>query len=100
MNRFNHVSTRSNVCAGLVLAGLALSPSLLLAQPTGSATGDSSQPQATGTPQATTTQAEPRDIRTITGEGTIGRIPRFTGPNAIGNSAITQDAGKIGIGTT
>jgi hypothetical protein len=38
---------------------------------------------------------------TITGSGTKGRIPRFTGATTIGNSAIFQNtAGKVGVGTT
>jgi hypothetical protein len=37
----------------------------------------------------------------ITGSGTKGRIPRFTGATTIGNSAIFQNtAGKVGVGTT
>jgi len=36
----------------------------------------------------------------ITGSGTKGRIPRFTGTATIGNSRIFQSsAGKVGIGT-
>jgi hypothetical protein len=37
--------------------------------------------------------------QTITGSGTAGRVPVWTGPTAQGNSIITQSAGKIGIGT-
>jgi hypothetical protein len=35
----------------------------------------------------------------VTGSGTAGRIPVWTGPTTQGNSVITQSAGKIGIGT-
>src|SRR6476660_370566 len=37
--------------------------------------------------------------QTVTGSGTAGRIPFWTGPTTQGNSVITQSAGKIGIGT-
>src|SRR6476469_4039316 len=37
--------------------------------------------------------------QTVTGSGTAGRIPVWTGPTTQGNSVITQSAGKIGIGT-
>ncbi|HJU55365.1 MAG TPA: tail fiber domain-containing protein [Pyrinomonadaceae bacterium] len=42
----------------------------------------------------------PTAIGTITGEGTIGKIAKFTGANAIGNSVIAESAGKVGVGTT
>jgi hypothetical protein len=35
----------------------------------------------------------------ITGSGTSGKLAKFTGGSAIGNSVITESAGKIGIGT-
>ena len=37
---------------------------------------------------------------TITGAGTIGTIPKFTGTNAIGNSILIEKSGRVGIGTT
>ena len=37
---------------------------------------------------------------TITGAGTTGTIPKFTGTNAIGNSRLIEKDGKIGLGTT
>ena len=37
---------------------------------------------------------------TITGAGTAGNIAKFTAPNAIGNSVLTEKSGKVGIGTT
>lgn len=40
-----------------------------------------------------------RAVGTITGEGTAGRIAKFTGPNQIGTSVIVESAGNIGIGT-
>ena len=38
-------------------------------------------------------------VGTITGQGTTGKIAKFTGTNAIGNSIITESSSKIGIGT-
>jgi hypothetical protein len=35
----------------------------------------------------------------VTGTGTINYLPKFTGTSAIGNSAIYDNAGNIGIGT-
>lgn len=37
--------------------------------------------------------------QTVTGSGTAGKIPVWTGPHSQANSVITQSAGKIGIGT-
>jgi|HubBroStandDraft_6_1064221.scaffolds.fasta_scaffold07443_5 hypothetical protein len=38
---------------------------------------------------------------TITGSGTMGHIPKFTGATTIGNSAIFQNnTGNVGVGTT
>jgi hypothetical protein len=37
--------------------------------------------------------------QTVTGSGTAGRIPVWTGSTTQGNSVITQSGGKIGIGT-
>ena len=40
-------------------------------------------------------------IAPINGEGTSGKIAKFTGTNAIGNSIITETAsGRVGVGTT
>ncbi len=41
-----------------------------------------------------------RAVATITGQGTVGYISKFTGANAIGNSFLFENAGKIGIGLT
>ena len=35
--------------------------------------------------------------QTVTGSGTTGMIPKFTASSKIGNSIITENAGKIGI---
>jgi hypothetical protein len=35
----------------------------------------------------------------ITGQGVSGRFPMFTGQKTIGNSVVSQKAGKVGVGT-
>ena len=50
-------------------------------------------PEAAMTPTPYAVQAN------ITGGGTAGKIAKFTGGATIGNSVITESAGKIGIGT-
>lgn len=42
----------------------------------------------------------PTAIGTITGEGSSGRLAKFTGANQIGNTTVMESAGKVGIGTT
>jgi len=37
-------------------------------------------------------------VGTITGQGTTGKIAKFTGTNSIGNSIITESSSKIGVG--
>src|SRR5438046_10696566 len=37
-------------------------------------------------------------VGTITGQGTTGKIAKFTGTNSIGNSMITESSSKIGVG--
>ncbi|HWT03517.1 MAG TPA: hypothetical protein VN256_24920 [Pyrinomonadaceae bacterium] len=41
----------------------------------------------------------PTAVGTITGEGTTNRITKFTGPNSIDDSVMTESAGKIGLNT-
>jgi hypothetical protein len=41
---------------------------------------------------------EPQAVGTINGQGTTGKIAKFTGTNAIGNSIITETNARIGIG--
>ncbi len=36
----------------------------------------------------------------LTGEGTTGKIPKFTGTYQLGNSVIAESAGKVGVGTS
>ncbi|HEY0375613.1 MAG TPA: hypothetical protein VGC87_01495 [Pyrinomonadaceae bacterium] len=42
----------------------------------------------------------PQAVATMTGQGTAGRISKFTGANAIGDSVMFENAGRIGFGTT
>ncbi len=42
----------------------------------------------------------PTAVGAITGEGAANRVAKFTGPNTIGNSTITEVGGKVGIGVT
>ena len=42
----------------------------------------------------------PAAVGTITGQGTTGKIAKFTGANAIGNSVLTESTGRIGLGTS
>jgi hypothetical protein len=49
--------------------------------------------------QAVTVEAvQIEAVGTITGQGTTGKIAKFTGTNSIGNSIITESSSKIGIG--
>jgi hypothetical protein len=43
---------------------------------------------------------EPTAVGTITGEGTTNRVAKFTGANAVGNSAIIETGGRVGLGIT
>lgn len=42
----------------------------------------------------------PLAVGPISGEGTSGKISKFTGANSIGNSIITENTGRIGINIT
>ena len=65
-----------------------------------SATALVSNAQTAGIQSDTTGPSiEPHAVSTITGQGTVGRIAKFTGANAVGNSIITENSSKIGIGT-
>jgi hypothetical protein len=73
---------------GLLLIGFAFSFLLpVIGQTTveNSPTAEGPQPQAVGN---------------ISGQGTTGKIAKFTGTNAIGNSIISESSSRIGIGTT
>ena len=43
--------------------------------------------------------APPLPAQSVTGQGTAGKIAKFTGASTIGNSAITESSTRIGIGT-
>ena len=42
----------------------------------------------------------PLAAQTVTGQGTAGKVPKFTGTSTVGNSVITESNTRIGIGTT
>jgi|HubBroStandDraft_1064217.scaffolds.fasta_scaffold22107_2 hypothetical protein len=54
--------------------------------------------RATGL-QAATVQANPETSPTITGTGTTGAVPVWTGSSTLGSSVITESGTKVGIGT-
>jgi hypothetical protein len=61
--------------------------------------GQTSDGRTAVEPAASNTDAiEPQAVGTITGQGTAGKIAKFTGANAIGNSIITESNSRIGIG--
>jgi hypothetical protein len=49
--------------------------------------------------QAASSPTPAAAVATITGEGTANRMAKFTGPNAIDDSVMTESAGKIGLNT-
>jgi Chaperone of endosialidase len=53
-----------------------------------------------GKEMAVAASAPNNAVAPINGEGTTGKIAKFTGVNAIGNSVITESAGKVGVATT
>ena len=86
---FRTECARSVFAVGLTLIVLSSAP----AQSTPEAVAPASAATASPAP-------ETHDATTnTTGNGTAGRITRWTGPNALGNSVIAQKDGKIGIGT-
>ena len=48
-------------------------------------------------PQSPAPEYQPLTGGTITGSGTVGTIPEFTGANTIGNSVLTESGTSIGI---
>ena len=55
--------------------------------------------EVTGGTSAAAEDPTPQAVGTITGQGTAGKVAKFTGANAIGNSVLTESAGRIGLGT-
>jgi hypothetical protein len=56
--------------------------------------------EVTGGASSAPEDPTPQAVANITGQGTTGRISKFTGANAVGNSAIFESGGRIGLGTT
>ena len=50
--------------------------------------------------QAQTSSAAPAVNKTVKGSGTAGQLPKWTGPDTIGDSIVVESNGNIGIGTT
>ncbi|HKQ52618.1 MAG TPA: hypothetical protein VJT74_09635, partial [Pyrinomonadaceae bacterium] len=42
----------------------------------------------------------PAAVDTIIGQGTAGKLAKFTGTNQIGNSVVSESIGRVGVGTT
>ncbi len=62
---------------------------------------ETQQPLTTPSPLSTPPRGvSPQAVGTITGQGTTGYISKFTGANAIGNSILFENGGKVGIGLT
>lgn len=103
-----HIATtaalqRLTLAGGLVaVAGLAgaFSPALRVGAQPPEANSQTSAGSATPEPQANVVTKSVSTRATITGNGTAGRIPKFTGASTIGNSALIQKSGNIGIGTS
>ncbi len=115
-----HPSKRPLIAIGVLLAGVGtmICPAFqirVVAQPPENPTVASDNLQATGIPQPLATplssSSSPDDdaissarttraVGTLTGQGTVGNIAKFTGTNAIGNSVMFENGGKVGIGTT
>jgi len=58
------------------------------------------QVTVTAEPQiAEARESAPLAPTTITGSGTAGQLSKFTSSSTIGNSVVTESAGKIGVGT-
>lgn len=55
---------------------------------------------APGKPETQSLSAEgptPQAVGTISGQGTLGKVAKFTGTNDIGDSVITESVGKVGV---
>ena len=82
--------TERTLREGLAIAVLAFTSALPLAA--------QAQEQNTSAQAASAEGVQIQAVGTITGQGTTGKIAKFTGTNSIGNSIITESSSKIGIG--
>lgn len=57
-------------------------------------------PVAATPPARKAAAISPAAVGPISGTGTANQVAKFTGTNSIGNSAITETGGNVGIGTT
>jgi hypothetical protein len=92
MNSFkiNSLITEQTFRSGLAIIVLAFISALPLAAQA-PAENTSAQAASVGAVQI-------EAVGTITGQGTTGKIAKFTGTNSIGNSIITESSSKIGVG--
>ena len=82
--------TERTLRKGLAIAVLAFTSALPLAA--------QAQEENTSAQAASAEGVQIQAVGTITGQGTTGKIAKFTGTNSIGNSIITESSSKIGIG--
>ena len=92
MNSFkiNSLISEQTFRSGLAIILLAFISALPLAA---QAPAENTNAQA-----ATVDAVQIEAVSTITGQGTTGKIAKFTGTNSIGNSIITESSSKIGVG--
>ena len=92
MNSFkiNSLISEQTFRSGLAIIVLAFISALPLAA--------QAQAENTNAQAATVEAVQIEAVGTITGQGTTGKIAKFTGANSIGNSIITESSSKIGIG--
>src|SRR5437016_6177835 len=92
MNSFkiNLLISEQTFRSGLAMIVLAFTSALPLA-------AQASEENASAQPASAET-VQIQAVGTITGQGTAGKIAKFTGANSIGNSIITESNSKIGVG--
>lgn len=92
MNSFkiNSLISEQTFRSGLAIMVLAFISALPLAA--------QAQAENTNAQAATVDAVQIEAVGPITGQGTTGKIAKFTGANSIGNSIITESSSKIGIG--
>ena len=82
--------TERTLREGLAIAVFAFTSALPLAA--------RAQEENTSIQAASVEAVQIQAVGTITGQGTTGKIAKFTGTNSIGNSIITESSSKIGVG--